>query len=217
MDWISQPRPLSVHSDAFPDYCGQPLFEAVRLSGVEKLGRLFDYQVDVSTIEANGLYVSDIHKYVDVDKLVGKRISVTIALEGKGTLVDAHLGAGLREITGIITEAMCLESDERRVFYRFRMRPALWLASLNRENRTFRDMSVQEISDEILKAYPVSVRWKLAGALNGHGPYPRRDYQRQYWESDWSYLDRLWQEWGITFYCDGDTLVLMDNSGYLYN
>lgn len=214
MEWTIQPRTLAVHSEAFPDYYGRPLFEAARFSGVEKLGRLFDYWIDVSTIEANGLYVSEMHRYVDVNQLVGKRVVVTIAIEGNGALAQANIGAGIREITGLITEAKCVESDARRVFYRFRMRPALWLASLNRESRVFRDMSVQDISDEILKAYPVSVKWKLAGALNGHGPYPKRDYQRQFWESDWSYLNRIWQEWGITFYFDRDTLVLMDHSGY---
>ncbi|MFM0049651.1 type VI secretion system Vgr family protein [Caballeronia grimmiae] len=214
MAWNNQPRTLAVASDAFPKYFGQDIFEAARLSGVEKLGKLYDYLVDVSTIEASGLYANEMHKYVDVNTLIGKRLCVKIAIEGCDGADEANVGAEVREIIGIISEATCLGSDERRVFYRFRLRPALWLASLNRENRTFRDMDVREISDEILKPYPLSVRWKLLGAFNGHGPYPKRDYQRQFWESDWSYLDRLWQEWGITFYFDGDTLVLMDNQGY---
>jgi type VI secretion system secreted protein VgrG len=215
MAWNTQPRTLEVTGDALPKYYDRPVFETVRLSGVEKLGRLYDYWIDVQTISE--IHLSQVHEYVDVNKLVGQRMTVKIAIEGSGTAGDdggANAGAGIRELTGVIAGVQSVGSDDRRAHYRLRLRPMLWLASLNRENRHFRDMNVREISDEILKKYPLTVRWRLVGAFNGNGPYPKRDYQRQYWESDWAYLNRLWQEWGITFYFDGDELVLMDNSGY---
>ena len=215
MTWNTQPRTLEVTSDAFPEYYDRPVFETIRLSGVEKLGRLYDYWIDVQTI--GDIHLSRVHEYVDINRLVGKRMTVKIAIEGSGTVggeSGANVGADVRELTGVIAEAHSVGSDDRRAHYRLRLRPMLWLASLNRENRIFRDQNVREISDEILKKYPLTVRWRLVGAFNGNGPYPKRDYQRQYWQSDWAYLNQLWQEWGITFYFNGDELVLMDNSGY---
>ncbi|WP_404980307.1 MULTISPECIES: DUF2345 domain-containing protein [unclassified Caballeronia] len=66
MDWLTQARPLAVHSDAFPNYCGEPIFEAARLCGVEKLGRLsvrgtvslFAYQQGMRFIAAKGPWMA---------------------------------------------------------------------------------------------------------------------------------------------------------------
>jgi len=216
MAWNTQVRTLEVVSNAFPQHYGQDILEAMRLKGVEKLGRLYHYIVEVQSAELNGLYVSEVLQMVDVNSLVGKRMTVKIAIEGSGSDSDGgiNVGAGVREITGVIAGMECTGSDRRRAYYRIRLRPLLWLATLNRENRTFRDKTVREITDEILKPYLFMVRWKLLGALNGTRPYPKRDYQRQFWQSDFSYLDQLWQEWGITFYFEGATLVLTDNAGY---
>jgi len=222
MSWNTQARTLEVSCEAFPTYRGEPVFVATRLAGTEKLGRLYDYEVDVSTIEADGLYISELHKLVDVNKLVGKRMTVRIAIGGNGTWQNGltldsgvNFGADIREITGVITEASCLGAEApRRMFYRFRLRPALWLASLNRENRAFMDKDVVEITREVLKKYPIEVRYRLSGPGGQKSYYPKRDYTRQWFESDWNFLDRLWQEFGVTFFQQGDTLVLFDNASW---
>ncbi|MDP9648134.1 type VI secretion system Vgr family protein [Paraburkholderia caledonica] len=222
MSWNTQARTLEVSCEAFPTYRGEPVFVATRLAGTEKLGRLYDYEVDVSTIEADGLYISELHKLVDVNKLVGKRMTVRIAIGGNGTWQNGltldsgvNFGADIREITGVITEASCLGAEApRRMFYRFRLRPALWLTSLNRENRAFMDKDVVEITREVLKKYPIEVRYRLSGPGGQKSYYPKRDYTRQWFESDWNFLDRLWQEFGVTFFQQGDALVLFDNASW---
>jgi len=222
MSWNTQARTLEVSCEAFPTYRGEPVFVATRLAGTEKLGRLYDYEVDVSTIEADGLYISELHKLVDVDKLVGKRMTVRIAIGGNGTWQNGltldsgvNFGADIREITGVITEASCLGAEApRRMFYRFRLRPALWLTSLNRENRAFMDKDVVEITREVLKKYAIEVRYRLSGPGGQKSYYPKRDYTRQWFESDWNFLDRLWQEFGVTFFQQGDALVLFDNASW---
>ncbi|WP_454871991.1 type VI secretion system Vgr family protein [Paraburkholderia xenovorans] len=222
MAWNTQPRTLEVAGDALPAWRNAPLFVASRLRGTEKLGRLYRYEVDVSTVEAPGLYVDEMHRLVDLNRLVGKRLTVKIAVEGSGTWVQGaaqagspvNNGAGVREISGVIAGAKCLGADDRRVFYRFRLRPWLWLATLNRENRVFLDRTVEEMSRDVLTKYPFPVKWMLGGPGYGRKAYPKRDYQRQFWESDWAFLNRLWQEWGITFHFDGMTLVLRDGASF---
>jgi len=162
------------------------------------------------------------HTLVDVNRIVGKRLTVKIAIEGNGTWVQGvtqdagavNLGADVREISGVIARVKCLGADERRMFYRLRLRPWLWLATLNRENRVFMDMTVAEITREVLAKYPFPVKWMLGGPGYGRKAYPKRDYQRQFWESDWELLNRLWQEWGITFHYDGIALVLRDGASF---
>jgi type VI secretion system secreted protein VgrG len=220
MAWNTQPRVLEVVGNAIPEYYGQKLFEVIRCKGVDKVGRLFNYWIDVQTIEANGLFHSQINELVDVNKMVGKRLTLRIAMEGNGTAADGdvNVGAGVREISGVMAEFQCMGSDDRRVFYRIRLRCLLWLASLNRDSRHFRDLDVCQITTEVLKPYQLKIRWdKVIGAGDGQRNYPKRDYQRQFWESDWVFLDRIWQEWGLTFFWDADTLVLIDNHAYQHN
>ena len=222
MAWNTQQRTLELVSDALPTWYEKPLFVASRLRGTEKLGRLYDYEIDVSTIEAPGLFSSEMHKLVDVNKLVGKTLTVNVAIEGNGSWVQGvtlkegsvNLGADVRELSGVIAGVKCLGSDDRRAFYRFRLRPWLWLASLNRDNRIFMDKTIEEITREVLAKYPYPVNWQLGGPGYGRKTYPKRDYQRQFWESDWDLLNRLWQEWGITFHFDGITLVLRDGASF---
>ena len=100
------------------------------------------------------------------------------------------------------------------VFYRVTMRPWLWLATLNCENRIFQNQNVVEITESILKdeRYPFSYDLRLVGLGFGVG-YPKRDYVRQMWESDFAFLSRLWREWGLYFFMEGSTLVLCDSPG----
>ncbi|MFL9962915.1 type VI secretion system tip protein VgrG [Paraburkholderia sediminicola] len=93
------------------------------------------------------------------------------------------------------------------------MRPWLWLATKNCDSRIFQNLSVVEITDQILKEsypYPVEMRLGAPGLKNG---YPKRDYVRQFWQSDYEYLSMLWREWGIYYLFDGMTLVLCDSPG----
>jgi len=158
MSWLTQPRTLDIAGDALPVWQDMPLFTVSRLAGSEKLGRLYDYTVEVATIEFPGLSVSEAQALVQIDQLVGKEVTVRIAIEGSGTYAAgmagsagaANLGAGIRELTAVVTEAQCVGADERRAFYRLRLRPWLWLATLTRDSRIFQDCTVVEISGTIL-------------------------------------------------------------------
>lgn len=220
MSWFEQSRILELSGAALPTWRDQNLFTVSRVSGTEKIGKLYSYTVEVATLDAPGLYVSEAQKLVDVDRLVGKEVTIRIAIEGNGTYVAGlvgaagatNIGAGVREITGLIVLAQCVGADDRRAFYRLQVRPWLWLATLNRDSRLFLNRSVVEISEEILKKFPYPYELRLNGPGSGR-QYPKRDYQRMFWESDFAYLNRLWQEWGISFYYRESTLLLCDSPG----
>ncbi|WP_408187444.1 contractile injection system protein, VgrG/Pvc8 family [Paraburkholderia sp. RL17-381-BIF-C] len=219
MSWFKQPRTLEMSGKALPQWAGESLFVVGRLAGKEKLGRLYDYDVDVSTMDDARLSVVEAQRLVDVDSLIGKEVTVNIAIEGNGSSdpgrsgTAANCGADVRKLTGLIVSAKCVGADERRAYYRLNIRPWLYLATLNRDSRILQDKDVTEITREVLQKYPYPFDMRLAGPGAARRPYPKREYQRQWWESDFAWLSRLWQEWGITFFFNESTLVLCDSPG----
>src|ERR1700687_2771956 len=111
----------------------------------------------------------------------------------------ANIDDGTREITGLVTAARIVREEGRSIVYALTLRPWLWLATKNQDCRLFQDMSVVEITDEGLAAYSFSVDKRLT-TPRPNSAWPRRDIQRQHWESDFTFLARLWQEWGIYFW-----------------
>ncbi|WP_250474465.1 type VI secretion system Vgr family protein [Caballeronia sp. GAFFF1] len=216
--WFTQPRTLDLSGASLPRFAGKPLFAVARVRGSEELGRLYEYDVDLVTIDDPRLLASDVHALVDLDSLIGKEVTLSIAVEGNGTWVQGqagnedcrNIGADVRRITGLVTAAECVGSNERRARYSLKVRPWLFISTLNQDSRIWLGQDIVQITQDVLDAYPFPYELRLAGP-GGGGAYPKRDYQRQYWESDFALLDRLWQEWGITYFFDGITLVLCDS------
>jgi len=201
---------------------GGPVLTPTRLSGTERLGKLYEYTLEVMTVESPTFRVWQAKELVLPEALIGKELGISIEYEGNGTYLPgspggtgrANIGADARTITGLITKVRCTGADDRHAYYQFTVRPWLWIATLNRENRIFQNRNVVEITEAILKEkrYPFRYELRLA-ALGFKGVYPKRDYVRQCWESDFHFLSRLWREWGLYFFMDGSTLVLCDSPG----
>ncbi len=217
-----QSRTLTISGASLPT-CGEiPVLSAVRIAGTDKLGTLYKYTLDVMTVDEPTLGVWQAKELVSPNALIGTEITAAIEYEGNGTFkpglpgdtARANLGAGKREITGLITAVCSKGADDRHAYYRLTIRPWLWLATRNRENRIFQNQSVVEITDSILKddryGFPCEFRLAAWGFRSG---FPKRDYVRQFWESDFEFLSRLWREWGLYFFMEGSTLVLCDSPG----
>lgn len=210
-----QSRTLAVSGAALPSF-----LSPILLSGTETLGRLFEYTLQLKTPDALAFSPGEAAN-VDLDKLVGTEVTVSIELEGNGTFIagvtgdgaQANVGAGVREITGLVVTARIVREEGRSIVYELVLRPWLYLATLNQDSRLFQNMDVIEITDAVLSAYVFPVEKRLYGPISGGG-YPKRDIQRQCWESDFGFLCRLWEEWGIWWWIEhGDgrhRLVLCD-------
>ncbi|HDR9192602.1 TPA: type VI secretion system tip protein VgrG, partial [Burkholderia vietnamiensis] len=223
---LTQARTLSISGAALPTYStgGVPVFAPVRLQGSEAVGRLEDcrYLVTLRTDDAFAFSPS-VTANLDLDKIVGTEVTVSIQLEGKGQFIPGlagnaglgNIGAGTREITGLVTAARVAGEDRHSILYELELRPWLYRATLTQDCRIFQDMSVVEITDAVLAKYPYPVDKRLAGAFRGI--YPKRDVQRQAFETDWAFLQRLWEEWGIWWWFEHESghqrLVLCDTMG----
>ncbi|HEV3106777.1 MAG TPA: phage late control D family protein, partial [Trinickia sp.] len=149
-------------------------------------------------------------------------MTVTIEIEGSGFFVPglageagmANVGAGTREITGLVTAARIVREDGRSIVYELTLRPWLWLATKTRQCRNYQDMSVVDVTDEVLSAYLFPVDKRLITPRTNK-LWPKRDIQRQHWESDWTFLQRLWEEWGIFYFfehSEGKHRLVLTNS-----
>ena len=215
---MTQARTLAVSGAALPRYGDTSILTPTRLSGTAALGELFEYTLELKTPDSLAFSPS-IAANIDLDALIGTEVTCSIEIEGKGEFIAgmmgdsgaAGIGAGIREITGVVTHARIIREEGRSIVYGLTLRPWLWLATKNQDSRLFQDMTVIEITDSVLGAYPFPVDKRLIET------YPKRDIQRQYWESDFDFIGRLWQEWGIYFWfehSDGKhRLVLCDSIG----
>jgi hypothetical protein len=203
------PRTLGLSGTTLPtweNYDGitLPVLIPTYLHGVEAIGESFVYTVRARTdVDApSGLAV------LDLDKITGSSITVSIEIPGKGTAsfgrfgdAPQNIGATTREITGIVSEARFVRRDDRSQIYEFVLRPILHQASLGQDYRIFQGLNVVQITDLVLQDYPITIDWRIAGPLTrSEKMYPVRDLQRQHWESDAKFLQRLWEEWGLFYW-----------------
>lgn len=214
---FTQSRTLSVSSTAIPEIMKQPTLVPVKLSGTEGLNDLFAYQLELKIPEGLNLTSSQAANF-KLNEFIGHELTVQIELEGNGSLAPrvasgsgVNIGAGTREITGLITDARLLGESVRFVHYQLTLRPWLHLATLNSDCSIYQDKTVVEILDHVLSKYSFSLDKRFIDT------YPKRDYQTQFNESDYHFFCRLCEEWGINWFfehSDGKhRLVLTDNMG----
>lgn len=198
-------RTVSVHCAAIPFLGGVPALTFVRLQGEEKLNQLFTYTLQLKTPDADNP-LTGFAANIDLKTFIGQECTVEIALDGKG-----GMSAGTREIGGLVTGARIVRSEGRHVLYELTLRPWFWLATRTTDFKIFQAKNVMAILDDVLGDYPFSVDKRL------NGEYPAREYQVQYGESDFHFLQRLMEEWGIYWYFEHaehkHRLVLCDHPG----
>ncbi|ECQ6078883.1 type VI secretion system tip protein VgrG [Salmonella enterica subsp. enterica] len=168
------------------------------LNGSETLGALFTYVVQLKTPDTLNLgYVSPAAN-LPLKPMVGKDLCVNIELDG----------GGKRHISGLVTAARVVGHEGRSVTYELRMEPWVKLLTHTSDYKAFQNKTVVDILDEVLAEYPYPVEKRLVES------YPVRTWQVQYGETDFDFLQRLMQEWGIYWWFehseDSHTLVLAD-------
>ncbi|MDM0037363.1 type VI secretion system tip protein TssI/VgrG, partial [Variovorax sp. J22P271] len=195
-------RTVTVSSPAMPSLLGASALEFKSLEGDEGLGRLFRYAIELQTPDSASLseYVT---ANVPIKELVGKEFSVVIELDG--------VGAGTREINGLVTRARFLRSEERRAIYEVVIEPWLVLATRTSDYRIFQNMTPLAIVREVLADYGFPVEVRVSHS------YPQRIFQVQYGEQDFAFVSRLMEEFGIYYFFEhsggAHRMVLVDDAG----
>ncbi|EFP65119.1 Uncharacterized protein conserved in bacteria [Ralstonia pickettii] len=206
---IGNHRTVKASSNAIPDLLGQPQLEFVRVSGREALSELFTYTVDLRPVS---LAADQSMLESDLDAAIGHEMTLSIELDGMGTGLLGGVGAGVREITGLITAVELIGGVDNNRLYRYTLRPWLWLASQTSDYKAFQNKSVIDILDEVLADYPYSVDKRLDTSV-----FPKLIWEVQHGETDAHFIQRLTEEWGISYFFEHDgshhRLVLVSESG----
>ena len=185
---------VTLSGSAVPD--GMLLFAS--LGGTETVGELFTYSIKLKTPDILTLgYVSPAAN-LQLKPMVGKDLCVNIELDG----------GGKRYISGLVTAARVAGHQGRSVVYELRLEPWLKILTHTSDYKAFQNKNVVEILDEVLDEYPWPVEKRLVEN------YPTRAWQVQYGETDFDFVQRLMQEWGIYWWFEhsenSHTLVLAD-------
>jgi type VI secretion system secreted protein VgrG len=218
MTIFNSTKPLSIQSPALNKVVGAGVLVPLKLEGSEGINQLFDYKLVLQTPDALNFVGGAAANYALQD-LVGHELTCQIELEGHGSFVAglagltgmSNQGAGVREISGLITAARFLGEDSRHALYELTLRPWLHLATLSSDCKIFQDQTPVDVINAVLADYPFAVERRLIES------YPVRDYCVQYNESDFEFVTRLMQTWGINYHFEHSggvhRLVMSDHNG----
>ena len=124
---------------------------------------------------------------LDFEAIIGK--------EGSFTLHGQSVDGAPRRWHGVVSELHQLAVEAAGLStYHLRIVPKLWLASQRRNHRIFQGMTELDIALQILGEWEVPVEKRT------QGQYKSRKYRVQYGETDFTFLARLLEEAGISFY-----------------
>nr|WP_314267192.1 type VI secretion system tip protein TssI/VgrG [uncultured Moellerella sp.] len=204
------PRTITFHSSAMPTLLGEPALMISMLEGEESLSNLYTYTITAKT-PANPAIPWQSASNLDLKSLIGQQVAVVIELDGNGLDFGKGLGKGAREITGIVQKARYIGRDDYQAMYELTITPWLTLATLTTDFKIFQQKSVVQIIDEVLSEYNFPYEKRLSSV------YPALDFQVQYGETDFDFVQRLMEEWGIYWFFEHkdykNRLILVDHVG----
>lgn len=201
-------RTITLKSAAMPTLLGEPALIISELEGGEALSEIYSYTVTVKTPDNRNISWQSASN-IDIKSMIGKQVTIDIALSDWRPV--AAVTGETREITGIVQQVRYLGRDGHRAVYQLIVRPWLYLAELTTDFRIFQNKSVITIIDEVLSEYDFPQEKRIATT------YPPLDYQVQYGESDFDFVQRLMEEWGLYWFFEHKDqqhkLVIVDNIG----
>lgn len=182
-----QSRPAAAYSPL-----GEDVLLLRRFTGVEQLGRLYEYELEL---------ISEKPDQVDFDKILGAPMSVRL---------DFADGSS-RAFHGIVSRFSQVSSDGELPTYRATLVPWPWLLTRTADCRIFQNQSTK---DTILQVFR---DWGFSGFRDAlSGTYQPVEYCVQYCETSFNFVSRLMEREGIYYFFehtdDAHTMVLADSA-----
>ena len=170
---------------------GDDIFELVELDGEESICGLYELDLRLKSEDAD----------VKLDSLVGKPLAI-----------EADLGTGERFFHGLVASFGQASAVGDLVEYRAKLVPWLWVLTRSRDCRIFQDKSVLDIVKEVFDGNKMT-DFRVDADSSKYSPL---EFVVQYGESDFDFVSRMLEEYGIGYYFehakDAHTLVLFDTS-----
>ena len=175
----------------FNSSLGQDVLLANSMDGVEGISRLYSFHVELLAEQGTA---------IDNTQIVGTRASLAIAL------LDT---AGTRYFNGLVASFEQNPGSDSHDSYTARLVPALWQLTLATNCRTFQGQTVMDIIKAVIADYSLSVGDVTTFA------YQPLDYCTQYNETDFAFISRLAEQFGIFYWFEhsaSDNKVIFGDS-----
>jgi len=173
---------------------GTPLGDDVllfyRMNGSERLGELFEYELDLLSENPT----------IDPSKLLGQNVTIALALQNNS----------YRYFNGYVTRFSQHGILQGLAYYTASVRPWLWFLTRSSNCRIFQAMTAPDIIQKVFRDQGFT---DLKNILTES--YVSREYCVQYRETDFHFVSRLMEEEGIYYYFTHENgvhhLVLSDS------
>ncbi|WP_434570843.1 type VI secretion system tip protein VgrG [Pseudomonas sp. Z3-8] len=162
------------------------------MGGGEELGRLFNYELQLHSLD----------NAIDLNQVLGKPMCVSVQLDGGGE----------RYFHGIVARFSQNIDQGQFASYQATLRPWLWLLTRTSDCRIFQNLTVPQIIKQVFRDLGFS---DFEDALSR--PYREWEYCVQYRETSFDFVSRLMEQEGIYYYFRHEqgrhVLVLADAYG----
>ena len=162
------------------------------MEGREELGRLFHYELDLTSEDRS----------ITFDQLLGKPMGLNLELHDGGKRYFHGIACSCRQLTG----------HGQFAGYRVSLRPWFWLLTRTSDCRIFQSNTVPDIIKQVFRDLGFS---DFEDSLSGS--YREWEYCVQYRETSFDFVSRLMEQEGIYYYFrhekERHVLVLADDYG----
>jgi type VI secretion system secreted protein VgrG len=159
-------------------------------TGHEAMSRLFSFELDLLSTDPE----------IKFEEIIGQNVTIRLVVGN-----DKE-----RYFNGVINRFMQTGSDTGLANYRATMVPALWFLTRTADCRIFQNKKVPDIIQDVLKENGLTDVKTVLKAT-----YEPRDYCVQYRETDFNFVSRLMEQYGIFYFFEHEegkhTLVLADD------
>jgi type VI secretion system secreted protein VgrG len=176
---------------AFSSSLGQDVLAIASFEGTEGLSELFEYRLDAVSEDAD----------INFDSVIGTKCGLHIYSQHEGVK---------RFFNGVLVAAKFSGKRQDLRFYSLVLRPWMWLLTRTTNCKIFSHKTVPEILQQVLQSRGFD---NFEARLSAS--YPELEYCVQYRESDFAFMSRLMEEYGIYYYfehSESDHKLIMADS-----
>src|SRR5215831_15236198 len=186
MTYTQENRPIAIDTPL-----GEDALLLRGFTGQEGISRLFSFDLDLLAESS-----------VSFKEIVGQRVTIRVDIDDSGRRK--------RYINGFVSRFALSGSDARFTYYRAEIVPWLWFLTRTADCRIFQNMTVPDIISKVFKDLGFT---DFKNRLEG--TFEPRDYCVQYRETDFNFVSRLMEQYGIFYFFEHEegkhTLVLADS------
>ena len=175
----------------FSSPAGADVLLANSIDGVEGVSRLYSFHVELLAVRGT---------VIDATAIVGNKACLSLALLG---------AQGNRYFNGLVASFEVNPGVDSFDSYTARLVPSLWQLTLATNCRVFQSKTVMDIIKEVISPYALSVGDVTTFA------YQPLDYCTQYNETDFAFISRLAEQYGIFYWFEhslNDNKVIFGDS-----